>query len=192
MRSKLSKGLSGVLKGLLVILFLLYPLAVYFGLTHLGVAPVAMLLAVLGLLRMWTTKHTAMWPLAVLALLCGGLSLVFQTEAWLKLYPVAMNAGALGIFAATLFRPPSFIERLARLMEPDLPESGVRWTRRVTEVWCVFFILNGSIALYTALYCSMQVWALYNGLIAYVLMGILLGGEFVLRRIYRQKHTRSM
>lgn len=191
MRSKLSKGLSGVLKGLLVILFLLYPLAVYFGLTHLGVAPVAMLLAVLGLLRMWTTKRTAMWPLAVLALLCGGLSLVFQTEAWLKLYPVAMNAGALCIFAATLFRPPSFIERLARLMEPDLPESGVRWTRRVTEVWCVFFILNGSIALYTALYCSMQVWALYNGLIAYVLMGILLGGEFVLRRIYRQKHTPS-
>jgi uncharacterized membrane protein len=191
MRSKLSKGLSGVLKGLLVILFLLYPLAVYFGLTHLGVAPVAMLLAVLGLLRMWTTKRTAMWPLAVLALLCGGLSLVFQTEAWLKLYPVAMNAGALFIFAATLFRPPSFIERLARLMEPDLPESGVRWTRRVTEVWCVFFILNGSIALYTALYCSMQVWALYNGLIAYVLMGILLGGEFVLRRIYRQKHTPS-
>ena len=67
----------------------------------------------------------------------------------------------------------------------------MRWTRRVTEVWCVFFILNGSIALYTALYCSMQVWALYNGLIAYVLMGILLGGEFVLRRIYRQKHTPS-
>ena len=180
-----------VMKVLLVILFVLYPLAVYFGLTHLGVAPVAMLLALLGLLRMWTTRRTAMWPLAVLALLCGVLSLLFKTEAWLKLYPVAMNAGALCIFAATLLKPPSFIERLARLMEPDLPESGVRWTRRVTEVWCGFFVLNGAIALYTALYCSMQVWALYNGLIAYVLMGILLGGEFILRRIYRQKHSPS-
>lgn len=180
--------LAAVLKALLVILFVLYPLAVYFGLTHLGVAPVAVLLAILGLLRMWTTKHTAMWPLALLALLCGVLSLLFNTESWLKLYPVAMNAGALCIFAATLIKPPSFIERLARLMEPDLPESGVHWTRRVTEVWCGFFVLNGSIALYTALYCSMQIWALYNGLIAYILMGLLLAGEFVLRRIHRQ-HT---
>lgn len=189
MPGKLSRGIHGALKGLLVVLFLLYPLAVYFGLLHLGVAPVAMLLAILGLLRMWSTRRTAMWPLAVLALLCGVLSLLFKSEAWLKLYPVAMNAGALGIFAVTLLNPPSFIERLARLMEPDLPESGVRWTRRVTEVWCVFFVLNGSIALYTALYCSMQTWALYNGLIAYVLMGVLLGGEFVLRRIYRQQPT---
>ena len=181
--------LAVVLKVLLVILLVLYPLAVYIGLSKVGIAPVAMLLSVLGLLRMWTTRHTAMWPLALLALLCGALSLLFKTESWLKLYPVAMNAGALCIFAATLLKPPSFIERLARLMEPDLPESGVRWTRRVTQVWCGFFIVNGSIALYTALFCSMQVWTLYNGLIAYVLMGILLAGEFLLRRIHRQSQV---
>lgn len=176
-----------VLKALLVVLFLLYPAAVYFGLSHFGIAPIAILLALLGLARIWLSKRTALWPLAVLALVCGVLSLLFKTEAWLKLYPVAMNIGAFCIFAATLIKPPSFIERLARLMEPDLPESGVRWTRGVTQVWCVFFILNAAVALYTALYSSMQAWALYNGFIAYLLMGALLGGEFLVRRLFRKQ-----
>jgi uncharacterized membrane protein len=171
---------------LLVVLFLLYPVAVYFGLTHFGVAPIAVLLSVMALLRMWLSRGSAMWPLALLALLCGVISLVLNNEHWIKLYPVAMNAGALIIFAATLFKPPSFIERIARMMEPDLPESGVRWTRQVTKVWCLFFIINGSIAFYTAQHASLAVWTLYNGLISYVLMGALLLGEYVARGFVRK------
>lgn len=171
---------------LLVVLFLLYPLAVYFGLAHFGVAPIAILLAGLALLRMWLSRRTAMWPLALLAVICGGLSLLLNNEHWLKLYPVAMNAGAFVIFAVTLLKPPSFIERIARMMEPDLPESGVRWTRQVTQVWCLFFIINGSIAFYTAQYASLAMWTLYNGLISYLLMGCLLLGEYLLRGIVRK------
>lgn len=79
------------------------------------------------------------------------------------------------------------IERFARLHEPDLPESGVRYTRKVTFVWCAFFILNGAAALWTALQASLELWALYNGLIAYVLMGALLGGEFLVRGFVRKR-----
>jgi uncharacterized membrane protein len=73
------------------------------------------------------------------------------------------------------------IERFARLQEPHLSETAIRYTRQVTIVWCVFFVLNGSIALYTALFCEMKTWALYNGLIAYVLMGALFAGEYLVR-----------
>jgi len=34
----------------------------------------------------------------------------------------------------------------------------------------------------TARFASLQTWTLYNGLIAYLLMGVLFGGEWLLRR----------
>ena len=66
------------------------------------------------------------------------------------LYPVLVNAVLLAVFAASLWKPPSVIERLARLRHPDLPPEGVRWVTNVTRVWCGFFVLNGGIALWTA------------------------------------------
>ena len=81
-------------------------------------------------------------------------------------------------------------ERLARLHDPELDAHGVAYTRRVTIVWCGFFILNGGIALATALWASEQTWALYNGFITYALMGLLMGGEWLVRRRVRAgKHV---
>ena len=74
------------------------------------------------------------------------------------------------------------IERFARLAEPNLPESGVIWTRKITLVWCIFFVINALIALYTVLFAPMKIWVIYNGFVSYVLMGILLLGEFILRK----------
>lgn len=176
------------LKAVLAMLFICYPLAIYFGLARFGVGPVALLLAVLALLRLALTRNQhGLWPLAALALFLGLLSALTRNKIWLLYYPVVMNATALAVFAWSLHSPPPIIERLARLRHPDLPPSGVRWTRRVTQVWCGFFMVNGSIALYSATFCSMQTWTLYNGLIAYGLMGLLLGGEFLLRqRVMKQ------
>ena len=91
----------------------------------------------------------------------------------------------LALFGASLVRPPSAVERLARLSDPDLPPVAVVYTRRVTQVWCVFFALNGGMALATALWASDAVWTLYNGFIAYVLIGALAGVEWLVRRRVR-------
>lgn len=106
----------------------------------------------------------------------------------LKLYPVLINGVMLGVFGASLIFPPSAVERLARLREPDFPDHAIAYTRRVTQVWCVFFVLNGAIALTTALWASPAVWSLYNGVIAYVLMGLLFAGEFLVRLRHRRRH----
>ena len=76
------------------------------------------------------------------------------------------------------------IERFARLGEADLPPAAIGYTRRVTQIWCVFFVGNGALAIYTALYASRDDWALYNGCIAYLLMGALFGGEWLFRRFF--------
>lgn len=107
----------------------------------------------------------------------------------LRFYPVLVSVSLLLIFAASLYLPPPIIERLARLQHPQLPPEGVVYTRKVTVVWCVFFLLNGCVALYTALYSSMEHWTLYNGLVSYVLMGMLMAVEYGVR-ILTQKHIR--
>jgi uncharacterized membrane protein len=106
----------------------------------------------------------------------------------LKLYPFLMNVLTLGLFAYSLVYPPSMVERIARITEPDLPPEAIGYTRRVTQVWCGFFILNGSIALYTTLWSSQEVWSLYNGVIAYLLMGVMFGGEYLIRLRFRRRH----
>jgi len=109
----------------------------------------------------------------------------------MRLYPLFMNVAMLAAFAHTLWKPPSMIERFARLVEPNLPEAGVRYTRKVTWVWCAFLAGNGLAALWTALYASLEVWALYNGLIAYVLMGTLFGVELLVRAAVKRASARE-
>ncbi|WP_156550024.1 hypothetical protein [Gallibacterium salpingitidis] len=96
-----------------------------------------------------------------------------------------MNILLFSLFTFSLRQKMSIIEHFARLQMPDLPDTAVRYTRNVTKVWSLFFFLNGSIALYTVYSDDLILWTLYNGLISYVLMGILFTGEYLFRR-YKQ------
>ncbi len=42
--------------------------------------------------------------------------------------------------------------------------------------------MNGSVALFTALHGDMRLWTAWNGVIAYLLMGSLMAGEWLVRR----------
>jgi uncharacterized membrane protein len=57
----------------------------------------------------------------------------------------------------------------------------------VTQVWCVFFALNGGVALVTALWTSAATWSLYNGFVAYLLMGLLFAGEYAIRCNFKRR-----
>lgn len=169
------------------VLVMAYPLAVYFGLQYLPPRSIGLILAVLLGLRLWFYRHqirdhvTLLLPALVLALLCSLGAALFNSETTLRLTPVFINAVSLVVFAVTLWRPPSMIERFARMTEPLLDSRAVTYTRQVTKVWCVFFFANGLFALYTALYTSMAFWTLYNGLLAYLLMGLLFAVEYWVR-----------
>ena len=97
-------------------------------------------------------------------------------------YPVIVNFTMLGYFGWSVVRPPTVVEHIARLKTPDLPPRAVAYTRRVTLTWCAFFLVNGTIALYTALWTPIEMWMIYNSGIAYVAMGIMFAGEFLIRR----------
>ncbi|MDJ0039514.1 hypothetical protein [Pantoea allii] len=177
-----------VVKLLTGLLLLAWPFVIGFGLAHNSLHWLLPLMALLLLLRLRQTRRKT-GPLRVITqvvavagiILCVA-SLLLKTHQLLLFYPVVVNGVMLAVFGGSLWSTMPLVERLARVSEPDLPEKGVRYTRRVTQVWCVFFIINGSIALFTALYGDMTLWTAWNGMISYLLMGSLMTGEWLVRR----------
>ncbi|MBZ4415730.1 hypothetical protein [Myxococcus sp. RHSTA-1-4] len=174
---------------LLGLLSLAYPLLVYYGLGRFEPRWMALPLAGMAVVRAVATRERVWLAAAAGALVLAAASMLGNHALPLKLYPVLVNTMLLTVFATSLAWPPSVIERLARLREPELPPSGVAYTRRVTQVWCGFFVFNGGMALATALWASDATWALYNGLLSYGLMGLLFAGEWVVRRRVRASHA---
>jgi uncharacterized membrane protein len=166
-------------------LFALYPPLVYLGLKYLGGLWIAGLLIAVCLLRL--AFGAGPFGRGQVALVCAGgvvlavLSIVKRSPDLVLYYPVMVSAGLLLLFAHSLVYPPTVIERIARLRDPDLSPKGVAYTRRVTVVWAVFFLCNGGAAFYTAIATSAETWALYNGFVAYVLIGLVFGVEFLVR-----------
>ncbi len=103
------------------------------------------------------------------------------------MYPVIVSLSFALLLGWSLLYPPSLIERFARIMEPDLDEHGVAYTRKATMVWLVFSLANASISFMTVLINDTDLWLLYNGLISYILIGLLMGGEFLFRQYYKSK-----
>ncbi len=168
-----------------------YPLLVYFALGRLSSLVLAGGLLVLALLRLVLLRRLPGDPLLLLAgtltlVLVAAYGLLSRDDNALRFYPVLMNLAMLLLFAWSLAQPQSIIERMARLLEPELPAAAVTYTRRVTMVWCGFFVVNGALALYTALFLSWSAWALYNGLLAYLLMGTLFAVEYLIRQRVRR------
>lgn len=146
-----------------------------------------LLLAALTRLPALKISRAARW-LAMGAMVLVAVAILGNQLLPLKLYPVLVNLGFLAAFGYSLFFPPSMVERFARMREANFPSSAVAYTRRVTQVWCGFFILNGTIAFATAVWTSETIWSLYTGVISYVLMGALFGIEFLVRLRFRRRH----
>ena len=170
------------------ILLLAWPFIIWFGLAHNSLQGLLPLMALMLFLRFRQTRRRA-GALSVVSQIVAvaGMTLciasyLLKTHQLLLFYPVVVNSVMLAVFGGSLWSRMPIIERLARLREPDLPERAVRYTRRVTQIWCAFFIINGGIALFTALYGDLSLWTAWNGMISYLLMGTLMAGEWLVRQ----------
>ncbi len=181
-----------VLTAAFATLGVLYPLIVYFGLQTLPGAGLLALLMALLLLRALLFGWQRQWPGCLACLLLAvmmALVAISQTELALLLYPVLVSLLLAGAFTLTLLYPPPMIERFARLQQATLDDHGIRYTRRLTLVWIVFFLINASIAAWTATAGTLEQWTLYNGFISYLLVGALFFGEWPLRHYLRRRQT---
>jgi len=125
-------------------------------------------------------------------LVCGGIvAIITRSARILTFYPALVNLFFLVLFGHTLFMGPSMVYRFATLKDKSIAISPYRkkiaaYCRNVTLVWCCFFIVNGSIALMSVFGETYRFWALYNGCIAYILMGLLFAGEYIVRKFVQK------
>ncbi|WP_407722938.1 COG4648 family protein [Pectobacterium carotovorum] len=182
-----------LIRSLNILMTLAWPFLAWFSITHPEHRWLLAVLALMFVLRFATLrdennlfKGTALW-LAAAGVVLSVASLLLRDGGWLLWYPVAVNSVMLMLFGGSLYSGMPLVERLARLREPELPVQAISYTRRVTKVWCLFFIVNGSIAVLTCLVGNLHWWTLWNGVISYVLMGLLMGGEWLIRQRLRKR-----
>lgn len=175
------------LKALVTAATVAYPLVVYLGFGRWNPAWIALALAALLFLRAWSGRDPVWLATGCGALMLGAAAGLGDSWVPLKLYPVMVSAVLLGVFGFSLWRPPTVIERIARLAEPMLPPEGVAYTRKVTLAWCGFFVANASISAATALWGSERDWILWNGLLSYAAMALFFAAEWLLRQRMRAR-----
>ena len=164
-----------------------FPLLVVGGVALVGARGTALLLlATLAVTRVGSRSRTS-GPHPLAGLWLAGATLLALAAAtddtrFMLAYPSVVNAVLLATFALSLRRGPPVVERLARLIAPDLLPAEVRYCRTVTVVWCAFFLLNGSAATALALWAPRNWWAAYCGAISYLLVGTLFAVEYLIRK----------
>lgn len=179
-----------VASALLGVAFVGYPVGVWFALQserpRLWTAVLLCVLLPFVALRMKRSARAAVQGLAAVPLVtvgCLALSALLDASGFLLAVPVAINALFLVAFGSSLRRGAvPMVERFARLQAEHLSAEQRAWCRLWTIVWSVFFVANGTTALLLAVAAPLSWWTAYNGLIAYVLIGILFALEWTVRR----------
>lgn len=109
---------------------------------------------------------------------------LLRANVWFRLYPVLIVAFVLATFTISLFRRP-LVEVFAARMGATLDEPTKLYCLKVTRIWVVFLTLHLLVTIAT-LFAPLRIWAVYNGLLAYILMGALFLGEWIYRRYWKR------
>lgn len=174
-----------------VILSVIYPLWVYFSIQKLPAHFFGLLITGIALLKYLvatdkTSKHELFLLLATWT--CAAL-IIFSTNNYaIKLYPVLISSFMAGVFAASLLNDESLIEKMAKLSGKTITPLAKGYTKKLTAIWSILLLINALIALYLAFFASTQAWALYSGMIAYLLFALFIVAEIIYRRHFIAKY----
>ena len=181
---------SGFLfRGVFFVAVALYPFLVYFGLNYLPPGLLGLILAILLAFRfgiLTTEEKPVLFPMMVVLIVFALLASVLGSSGMLLLYPVLVNLFFAITFARSLRGGDSILLRLVKARKTEIGDHVPRYLSRLSKIWVFFFVINAIVAGWTCTQ-SMEVWAIYNGLIAYVAAACLVAGEYAFRIYYRRK-----
>ncbi len=180
------------LKILITILVILYPVFVYAGLEYLSVEYLSLFIVLLLFLRLFLLRDTLDYKwiaITVAGIILAVIAMFSSDPITIKLYPVLISLTLFGVFSFSLFKSQSIITKLAMKMSKEpLPSYAITYTWYVTLVWAVFFVINATISLSTVFAADVDIWALYNGFISYVLIGGLMSVELLVRFLVKRHY----
>ncbi|MDR2865253.1 MAG: hypothetical protein LBV68_06575 [Spirochaetaceae bacterium] len=120
----------------------------------------------------------------------------------IKFYPVLTNTAYFIIFFTSMIFPPSLAFDISVLIDAKIMGTAAQkpmeiFCKKASIIWCVFFILDSLVSLFTIfIETNTQqeadtIWAIYNGAITYVLMGIILLFQIILGKMLIRKTLRA-
>ena len=129
-----------------------------------------------------------LWAWIVLglgALLLYWLVVVGHGRFALYVPPALIPAALFLLFASSLRAGATpLISRVATIMRGEpLPPPLVVYTRHVTMLWCVVFIVMFTSAVVLAIWAPPEVWSLMTNVVHYVVLGAVFVAEFAYRRM---------
>ncbi len=194
------KGLNGkrVFDVLTAILLIGYPLMVYGFLKYFSVRAAAVLLMVLLIPKVFFIRihdRKNLWFIGVQILIISIpalLALVYRNPFYLQQLPVLISFMLFCSFGFTLLKPPSMIERFARLVQNELTEEECNHCRFFTGVWVGFFLVHALIIETIIITAGIEAWTLYTGVLGYLFMGIIFAVEYIVRKKRFGRYNNSL
>lgn len=188
-----------MLKVLAVISSILYPLIIFTSLRYFNASPRVLALVLMIVAMVYFISNTGnikkkgfksfqLWATIIIATTLALLTFLTENSGYVMFYPVFISMFFLLSFSITLKSPPTMIFRFATLADKTIIGSDNEkrvesYCLVVTKIWIIFFVINGVIALTTAIYGDYEIWTLYNGLISYICMGLIFCIEFIVRKV---------
>jgi uncharacterized membrane protein len=131
------------------------------------------------------------WRAAALALLAGAL-LLMDAEELLRIPPVVVNLGLAAWFGMSL-QPGEepVISWFARLERGELTPELAGYSRRLTAIWLVFFVVMAAVAVALAAFATPEAWSLFANGISYLLVAALFVGEHAYRRVRYRNYSHA-
>jgi uncharacterized membrane protein len=156
--------------------------------THdLGVALALGPVLTVGLLLLWRWTHL------LVALPAAAATAVLLRNYWpvlemnFSVVYLLQEGGFYSLMAASfgqsLLKPrEALCTQLADRVHGPLTPQEVRYTRRVTAAWALFFILIAVATLILFLFASLELWSLFANFCVLPLIGLMFAGEYAIRR----------
>lgn len=149
----------------------------------LALVPVVVIGALLG----WGSPYRN-WILGLGALAIGVIWLllgkrIVENYMWFYLFQHAgINAGLTIFFGMTLFgQNTPLITRFAAIVHEELTPGQIRYTRKVTIAWTLFFLATAVISVGLFLFAPIEAWAFFANALYLPLTILMFAGEYLIR-----------
>lgn len=172
---------SAFRSGIITLFFLLYPYLVFRGLQEGVVWFAPLIIATVYFYQGVTETRTAVKARKIMFAVILVAGIVFFQTITAKLLPTLIQLFLMSFFYKTLVQGPPLIERFVRLEFSELPAGVVSYCRQLTILWTGFFAFNAVVCSSLALWGQSSWWALYSGVVIFLLTGVLMIGEYIFR-----------
>lgn len=180
-----------------ILILLSYPLLSHFCvMTGHPFWSVLYLLGILGLffIRAIATRKDFLASIIAFFLIVGaGLILQGQSKFVIYLPPIMINLGLFLFFGRSLQgdRVP-LITRYAEIIDGNLNQEIVRYTKRVTQIWTILFFVMLMESIVLALFASWEIWSIFTNFINYGFVILMFIAEYFYRQaVYPNLPKRS-